>query len=104
VAELKDGEIRSFTLDPQEYGLELVAPEALKGRDPEYNAAALRAVLNGTRSAYRDIVLLNAAAALLVGGAAADVLSGLQKAAEALDSGAARRVLGQLVSVTGATP
>lgn len=101
VAELKDGEIRSFTLTPEEFGIARATSEALRGQDAEYNAEALNELLNGKPGAYRDIVLLNAAAALVVAGKAMDMPEGLKLAAHAIDSGDARRTLGQLSSITG---
>lgn len=100
VAELKDGDIRSFTLTPEAFGIARAAPEALKGQDAEYNAEALKKLLSGQPGAYRDIVLMNASAALIVAGKAADMKEGLAKAAQSIDSGDAMRVLGQLSSIT----
>ncbi len=66
VAALEDGQIRTFEISPELVGLTRAAPEALKGGDAAHNAQALRAVLDGEKSAYRDVSILNAAAALLV--------------------------------------
>src|SRR5690606_24671851 len=71
--ELKDGALRSFTIDPAALGLSLARPADLKGGDAAQNAAALRAALSGEKGAYRDIALLNAAAGLVVAGLAADL-------------------------------
>jgi anthranilate phosphoribosyltransferase len=100
IAALEHGEIRRFTLDPAEYGLVCDAPEALRGQDPEYNARALRMLLGGEKSAYRDIVLLNSAAALCVADAAENIPSGLARSAEAIDSGAARQLLAGFVEAS----
>jgi anthranilate phosphoribosyltransferase len=100
VVALEDGQIRRFTVHPEELGLALARPEDLKGGDPDHNAAALRAVLAGERSAYRDIALLNAAAGLVVAGKAGDLPEGLILAAKAVDSGAARATLDKLVAVS----
>ncbi len=100
VAELRDGQIREFSITPEDAGLPYASPEDLKGGDPAHNAAALRALLDGAPGAYRDIVLLNAAAALLVAGKAPDLRAGAAMAAEALDSGAAKATLDKLVSLS----
>ena len=102
VVELADGQIRAFQLAPEDIGLRTADPAELKGGDPAYNAAALKRVLEGERNAYRDIAIFNAAAALVVGGAARDLSEGAEKAVQALDSGAARATLEQLVTVSNA--
>ena len=102
VVALEDGEVRHFTISPQDFGIALARPEDLKGADPEHNAAALRAVLDGARTPYRDIALLNAGAALVVAGAASDLRDGVERAGQAVDSGAARATLQRLVAVSGA--
>jgi anthranilate phosphoribosyltransferase len=102
IVELKDGEIRSFTIAPEDVGLKRAAPADLKGGDPAHNAAALRAVLNGARNAYRDIAVLNAAAALVVAGKTRDLADGVAHAARALDEGAAAATLERLVEVSNA--
>lgn len=100
VVALENGEIRTFQIDPRDVGLPLARPEDLKGADPAHNAAALRAVLDGEKTAYRDIAVLNAAASLVVAGKAADLAEGRALAEEAIDSGAARGVLGRLVAAS----
>jgi anthranilate phosphoribosyltransferase len=86
------------TLDPQDLGFEVAAPDDLLGGEPEENAIITRAILAGEdRGPKRDVVLLNAAAALLVGGIAADLQDGIAKATESIDSGAASRTLERLV-------
>ncbi len=102
VAELKDGNIRSFTISPDTYGIERADPTELKGQDAEYNAKALRRLLGGEHGAYRDIVLLNAAAGLIIGGKAEDMEQGIAIATEAIDSGAAQQVITQLARITSA--
>ena len=72
VAALKDGKVETFMIEPGEVGLPVSPLEAIKGGDAVHNAAALRALLNGARSAYRDTVLMNAAATLVVAGKVAD--------------------------------
>ncbi len=71
VVELRDGAIRAFEVTPEEAGLKRARPEALKGGEPQHNAAALLAIVNGAENAYRDAAMLNAAAALVVSGKAA---------------------------------
>jgi len=100
VAALSGGEISEFEVTPEAAGLPRARPEDLRGGDPEHNAAALRAVLEGAPGAYRDIALLNAAGALVVAGRAKDLREGAQIAAEAIASGAARKVLDRLVEVS----
>ncbi|WGF86353.1 anthranilate phosphoribosyltransferase [Marinivivus vitaminiproducens] len=101
VASLEDGRIESFTVSPEDAGLPLARPEDLKGGDPAENAAALRALLAGTTGPYRDIVLLNAAASLIVAGRVTHLRDGVAMAANAIDQGRAREVLQALVRVTG---
>jgi anthranilate phosphoribosyltransferase len=100
VAELKDGKVRVFEVTPAEAGLATATLSDLKGGDAQRNAAAIRAVLAGEHGPFRDIVLLNAGAALIVGGKAADLKEAVAIAARAIDSGAARRALERLVAVT----
>ena len=100
VVALEDGVIRRFTLDPREVGLRLAQPEELRGGDPAHNAAALRAVLDGARTPYRDIGVLNAAAALVVAGRVESLQDGVARAAQAIDTGAARAVLERLAVVS----
>lgn len=100
VVALENGEIRTFQIDPRDVGLPIARPEDLKGADPAHNAAALRAVLAGEKTAYRDIAVLNAAASLVVAGKAADLAEGRALAEEAIDSGAARGVLARLVAAS----
>jgi len=78
---------------PEDAGLQRHGLDAIRGGDPAYNAAALRALLDGAPGAYRDAVLLNAAAALIVAGAAADLREGVEDAAEAIDKGLAKALL-----------
>jgi anthranilate phosphoribosyltransferase len=80
-------------VQPEDLGLTRHAPEALRGGDPAYNAAALQQLLAGETGAYRDAVLINAAAALMVAGHADSLASGVEEAAEALDKGLAKALL-----------
>lgn len=100
VVELADGNIRSFEISPEDAGLPLAAPEVLKGGEPSENAAALQAVLDGAKNAYRDIALLNAAGALVVAGKAADLKAGAKLAAEAIDSGKAKNLLAAVITAS----
>jgi anthranilate phosphoribosyltransferase len=100
VCALEDGKIRSFEVTPEEAGLARATSADLKGGDPTHNAAALRAVLDGLKSPYRDIAVLNSAAALVVAGKAKGLKDGAALAQEALDSGSARATLAKLVDVS----
>lgn len=100
VLELRDGRVRTFSVDPVELGLAPAIPEELVGGEPAENADVVRQVLNGTTGAHRDIVVLNAAAGLVVADAAPDMVTALDMARESIDSGAATRVLDGLVSVS----
>ncbi|WP_298742935.1 anthranilate phosphoribosyltransferase [uncultured Brevundimonas sp.] len=100
VAEWKDGAVRRFTVTPQDAGLAVARVEDLRGGDAGENAAALRALLDGAKGAYRDIVLLNAAAALVVADRAADLAGGAALAAAAIDDGRAAKALAALVEAT----
>jgi anthranilate phosphoribosyltransferase len=96
VSECHDGRVNTFYLHPGDVGLAKAHPEALRGGDAAQNAEIAKAVLDGTPGAPRDIVLLNAAAALLVAGKAGRIQEGLALAAGALDSGRAKAVLDDL--------
>jgi anthranilate phosphoribosyltransferase len=100
ISELRDGKVRTFTITPEEVGLSRAFPEDLKGGDAESNARRIREILAGERGPQRDIVLLNAAAALVVAGKAQDLRHGIDLAARSIDSGAARIVLDRLVAIT----
>ena len=100
VAEWYEGRVRQFEIAPEQLGLKTARPEDLRGGDAATNARALRAVLDGESGAYRDIVLLNAGAALLVSGKAARLPDGLRLAAEAIDNGHARHALDRLIEIT----
>jgi len=102
VAEWKDGAVRRFTVTPEDAGLPRASLDALRGGDAEENAAALSALLDGATGAYRDIVLLNAAAALVVADRAADLAEGAVMAAAVIDDGRAAKALADLVEATNA--
>ncbi len=102
VVELAEGALRSFTLSPSDIGLRTASIEELRGGTADVNAAALSAVLDGAKTAYRDIALFNAAASLVVSGASPDLADGASRAAGALDSGAAKGTLAKLVAASNA--
>lgn len=96
VSECRHGQVNTFYLHPTDVGLGKSAPEALTGGDAAENAGIARAILDGAPGAPRDIVLLNAAAALLIAGRVTRIQDGLAMAAEAIDSGRAAQVLDAL--------
>ncbi len=100
VAEYRDGGVRNFVLSPEDAGLPRASLDDLKGGSPEENAAAIRALLDGARGPFREIVLLNAAAALVVAGQAEDLKSGVGLAADSIDDGMAADALERLVAIT----
>jgi anthranilate phosphoribosyltransferase len=102
IAELKDGKITVLEVTPADAGLPPAKLTDLKGGDASTNAAAIRDVLAGKSGPFRNIVLLNAAAALIVGGRCETLLQGVELAATSIDSGAAASALAKLVVVTNA--
>jgi anthranilate phosphoribosyltransferase len=100
IVELRDGAIRAFEITPEEVGLKRAQPADLKGGGADENAAALLGVLDGAKNAYHDIAELNAAGALVVAGRVRELGEGVNIAAGALKSGAARRTLARLVEVS----
>jgi anthranilate phosphoribosyltransferase len=100
VAALENGNIRTFEVTPDDAGLSRAGGDALKGGDAEANATSLRGVLEGTPGAFRDVALLNAAAALIVAGKAKDLKDGVALGAKSLDSGAAMDKLKRLIAVS----
>ncbi len=102
VAEVRGGEIRVFEVTPADAGIPPAKLSDLKGGDAHYNAAAIRDVLAGKKGPFRDIVLLNAAAALIVGTKATSLVEGAQIAAHSIDSGAAALALERLIATTNA--
>lgn len=97
VAELRDGQIRCYTVQPEDFGLPRVSLADLKGGSATDNAEIVRRILAGERGPKRDIVVLNAGAAIAAGGKAPDIAGGIALAAQAIDSGAARDRLARLV-------
>src|SRR3954447_868171 len=100
VAELIGGEIRGFTLTPEEVGLKRHTKDELRGGDAAYNAKALRDMLSGAAGAYRDTVLMSAGAGLVVADKATTLGGGIALAAQAIDSGGALQVLDHLVEIS----
>jgi anthranilate phosphoribosyltransferase len=100
VAALEKGNIRSFEVTPEQAGLKCEGSETLKGGDAHANAIALQSVLDGMPSPYRDVALLNAAAALIVAGRARDLKQGVALGMQSIDTGAAASRLKQLIAVS----
>jgi anthranilate phosphoribosyltransferase len=100
VAEWRDGSLRLFTITPEAVGLTRAALADITGGDPAFNASALTALLDGQKSAYRDIVMLNAAAAFLVADRVETLREGVELAGTVLDDGRARAALAGLVAAT----
>jgi anthranilate phosphoribosyltransferase len=103
VSECRAASVQTFYVHPSDFGLVKATPEALKGGDASTNARIVRAVLSGEPGPARDVVLLNAGAALFVGGLATTVKEGISTAAAAIDSGAALKVLEQMITVSNRT-
>ncbi|HEX9454888.1 MAG TPA: anthranilate phosphoribosyltransferase [Candidatus Binatia bacterium] len=102
VAELRDGQVKEYILDPEQVGLRRCAMADLHGGSAEQSAVIVRSVLGGDQGPARDVVLLNSGAALYVSGSAAAIQDGIKLAAESIDTGKARRKLEQLVELTNA--
>jgi anthranilate phosphoribosyltransferase len=102
VLELRDGAIRSFTVDPADFGIAYADPRALEGGDAARNVLLAGEVLGGTKGAHRDIVMLNAAAGLVAGGVVDDLGTGIEAAGAAIDGGQAAAVLAKVVEVSQA--
>jgi anthranilate phosphoribosyltransferase len=100
VAEWRNGGVRLFSVTPEAIGLPRATPDQLRGGDPPANAQAMRELLNGRPGPYRDIVLLNAAAVLLVAERVETLREGVDVAADAIDRGHARAALDRLVEIT----
>jgi anthranilate phosphoribosyltransferase len=100
VWELDKGKVKHYRLDPDKLGLPRIGPSDIKGGEPEANAAIMKKVLDGKKGPYRDVVLLNAAAALIAAGIAGDWEDGLRRAVEGIDTGKARIKLEALVKLS----
>jgi anthranilate phosphoribosyltransferase len=101
VSEVREGVVRTFTVRPEEFGVPRCAIGDLRGGDREQNAQIIRAILDGEPGPKRDIVLMNAAAALVAGARARDLKEGVALAARSIDAGAARAKLERLVTLSG---
>ncbi len=104
IAELKDGRISTFEVTPDQAGLPTAKLDDLKGADAAHNAKVLRAMFAGERGPFRDIVILNSAATLMIAGKASDLPQGADMAAQAIDSGDAGRKLDRLAAFTNKRP
>jgi anthranilate phosphoribosyltransferase len=100
VSEVKNGTVSEFTVSPQSYGIELTSLDSLRGGEPSHNALALSQLLAGEHSAYRDIVLLNSGAALMIAGLAEDIPTGIDLAITSIDQGKAQAALSVLIKVS----
>jgi len=102
VAEVREGHIKRYTVTPEDFGVTRASPEAIRGGSPAENAAILLRIFDGQLGPRRNIVVINAAAALVAAGVAGDFMEGAQLAARALSSGAAQEKLSQLKDFTNA--
>jgi len=102
VAALDDGKIRVFEITPEDAGIKRVKPEALRGGDADFNAKALLDVLKGKVGPFRDVSVINAAAALIIAGKAKNLKEGAVLAAKSIDSGEAEGRLDRLIAVSNA--
>ena len=102
VAEVREGLVHTYEVTPEEFGLTRAPIEELSGGDAKTNAQIVRAILNGDKSPKRDIVLMNAAAAMVAAGKASQLRDAVGQAAQSIDSGAAARKLQGLVEFTQA--
>jgi anthranilate phosphoribosyltransferase len=100
VAALENGKVTEFELTPEEVGLKRASLADIKGGDPAQNAETMHRLLGGAQGPIRDIVLLNAGAALLVAGKAEDLRHGMALAARSIDGGDAQTVLARMVEIT----
>jgi anthranilate phosphoribosyltransferase len=100
VSECRDGVVSTFYVHPSDFGLRKAGPADLQGGDAAANASIIRDILSGAHGACRDVVLLNAGAALFVGGRASSVRDGIERAAHAIDSGAAKKTLASMVAAS----
>ncbi len=100
VCELKKGAIKSYSVTPEEFGFLKVSVESLRGGSPQENAEILHRILKGAKGPRRDIVLMNAAAALVAGDRAENLEQGIQIATEAIDSGKALEKLEELIKIS----
>jgi anthranilate phosphoribosyltransferase len=104
VAEVREGTVSRFVISPEDFALPHATLETLQGGGPAENAALIRGIFEGANGPCRDVVILNAAAALVVGGTARDFREGAQLAAQAITSGGAAEKLRQLIAFTNEQP
>ncbi len=104
VGEVRDGQVRSYEVTPEEFGLQRATLKDIAGGDAVTNAALIREVLSGTKSTRRDVVVLNTAAALVASGRADHLRDAVPLATGAIDSGAALEKLRALIAFTTAQP
>ena len=100
VSECRNGAVSTFYVHPSDFGLPKAGPADLGGGDAAVNAEIIRGILNGSRGAPRDVVLLNAGAGLFISGKAPSVRDGIEMAAKAIDSGAARQKLEEMAAAS----
>jgi anthranilate phosphoribosyltransferase len=100
ISEVRDGEVRTYYVTPEDFGIARAPISAIQGGDADRNAEIIRKILSGQDGAMRDVVLLNAAAGLVVGGKATSLRDGIQFARESIDSGKATACLQRLISLT----
>jgi anthranilate phosphoribosyltransferase len=103
VAEVREGTVRTFEIDPEEFGIARAPLETISGGDAAENARMIRDVLSGKKSPRRDVVLLNAAAALVVAGKTNDMKAGMSAATKSIDAGSALGKLEALIHFTNAS-
>ena len=104
VAEVRQGKIYEYTINPGEFGICLAPPSSLAGHSPAVNATIIRKILSGMRGPARDVVVLNAGAAIYLGDKAGNIAEGISLAEKAVDSGCASDKLDELVKATGERP
>jgi anthranilate phosphoribosyltransferase len=102
VAEAREGSVRSYEIEPEEFGMNRASLQEISGGDANENAATIRAILEGEKSARRDIVILNAAAALVAAARADHIAGAIPLAAKSIDSGAAAQKLNALIQFSSA--
>jgi anthranilate phosphoribosyltransferase len=100
VSHLKDNQVSSYTLNPEEFGIDLATPDDIRGGSAKENAQIIRSILDGEKGPKRDMVVLNAGAAFVAAGLDEHLKAGIQRADDAIDSGRAREKLEGLVSFT----
>ncbi len=100
VCEIRDGWFKSFTITPEDFGFERCSKDELKGGTPQENAAITRGILNGEKGPKRNAVLMNAGAALYIGGKADSMKEGIKAAEELIDSGRAAKTLESIIEIS----